>query len=196
MKKSTHLNYVALYQNVMGKPLVIGSGPVEGDSKIPVISPEGLKVYLNGEHDLSDFFDDDFQLDKIFLYGELIDPNAMIGMPSTSGTIKYGLGISNKFYLIFVRLKLDEESNGESEDAEDVLAIIKKSEIPQSFDYGDKTEYYIAREMLLCHFEFIFKHYDSYEQLLEEGWEINEELALVDFIHHYFELKKSLADKI
>lgn len=194
MNNSTHLNYLALNQNIFGKPLIFGSGPQEGDATDPIVSYEGLKIYLNGTHNLSDFIDEDFQLIELIRYGDMIHPDAMMGMPGSSGELKYELGITDKYYVIIVRLKLDEEVNGESEEASDLLALIDKSEIPSTFDYGEDTNYFLVKEMLLTHFEKLFEFYDTYEQLLEAGFEIYEELALDEIIRYHFDLKQSVRD--
>jgi hypothetical protein len=194
MNNSTHLNYLALNQNILGKPLIFGSGPQEGDAIDPIISYEGLKIYLNGTYNLSEFIDEDFELTELIRFGEMIHPDAMMGMPGSSGELKYELGITDKYYVIIVRLKLDEEVNGESEEASDLLALIDKSEIPSTFDYGEDTNYVIAKEMLLAHFNKLFEFYDTYEQLLDSGFEINKELALNEIIKYHFDLKQSVRD--
>ena len=60
MDKNTHFNYLALNQNILGKPLRIGSGPVEGSDIDPITTFEGLKIYLNGKHKLSEFTTSNF----------------------------------------------------------------------------------------------------------------------------------------
>jgi hypothetical protein len=174
--------------------MIFGSGPQEGDATDPIISYEGLKIYLNGTHNLSKYVEGDFELTELIRFGDMIHPDAMMGMPGSSGELKYELGITNKYYVIIVRLKLDEETNGESEEASDLLALIEKSEIPSSFDYGEDTNYFLVKEMLLAHFDNLFEFYDSYEQLIDEGFEINEELALNEIIKYHFDLKQSVRD--
>lgn len=43
--------------------------------------------------------------------------------------------------------------NGESDAESEILSLIKKSEMPESFDYGEANNYVVYEEMLLCHFE-------------------------------------------
>jgi len=190
MKDGTHLNFLALNQNIFGKVLKIGSGPVEGDSPEPIVSYEGLKIYLNGKHKLSDFLDSTFELEELISFGNLTHPSAMT--PNVSGELSYELGISKDFFVIIIRLKLNEESNGESEEASDILSVIKKFEIPEDFDYGDDNNYFLGKEMLMSHFEYLFDYYDSYDQLIEDGWVTNNEQALNEVIIYYFDLKKSI----
>ena len=47
MNTQNHMNYLALNQNILNKPLVIGKGPQEGSSEIPTTTFHGLQVYLN-----------------------------------------------------------------------------------------------------------------------------------------------------
>lgn len=192
MKNGTHTNYLALNQNILGKPLVFGSGPQEGSLEDPIINSEGLKIYLNGKHNLSEILDDNFEIQEMFLFGDMVHPNAMLGMPGSKGDLKYELGVSEDFYVIVVKLKLDEGTNGDSDEAVDILSLIKKSEIPETFDYGEHNNYFISKSMLLIHFQHLFEFYDSYEHLIESGFEINEELALNDVILDYFDLKSTL----
>jgi len=62
--------------------------------------------------------------------------------------------------------------------------------MPESFDYGEANNYVVYEEMLLCHFENLFEYDESYEQLINDGWEIKEESALEEVIKYYFDLKK------
>lgn len=87
--------------------MIIGIGPKEGSEIDPVISYEGLKIYFNGKHNLSKFIDEDFELNEILCFGEMLHPHAMLGMPFSSGKLTYDLGISDKLYVIIFRLKLD-----------------------------------------------------------------------------------------
>ena len=194
MENGTYINYLALNQNILGKPLVIGSAPKEGTEQNPILSHDGLKIYLNGRHNLSEFLDENFELEEIFSLGEMFHPNAMIGMPGSSGMIKYEFGISNEFYVIVVRLKLDEATNGKSDEAVAILSLIKKSEIPESFDYGGDNNYFLAKGMLLSHFDYLFQFYDDYKQIIEEGFHVDEELALGDIVKYHFDLKQSIQD--
>lgn len=196
MGNNTQLNYLALHQNIFGKPMIFGSGPTEGKAKDPITSFEGLKIYLNGTHDLAEIIgEDDLELNEIFLFGQMTHPTAMAGMPGISGRLKYELGISNKFYFLIIRLKLDESANGKSDDAVDFLTIIKKSEIPETFNHGDDNNYVLAKEMLLSHFDKLFEFCDTYEQAIEEGFEFDEEqVAFNEVVKYYFDLKKSISD--
>lgn len=192
MDKNTHLNYLALNQNILGKTLRVGSGPVEGDEINPIKTYEGLKIYLNGKHNLSEFTASNFELDELISFGDIIHPYAM--GDHSYGKIKYELGTTEKYFCIVVRLKLDEDEFGKSDEAFDILSLIKKSEIPNSYNYGTDQNYFLAREMLLCHFEYLFEFYKSYDELIKGGWEINEELAIVEIVKYFFELKQAVDD--
>ena len=194
MENGTHINYLALNQNILGKTLVFGSGPKDGTEKKPILSHEGLKIYLNGKHNLNELLDENFKLDEIFSLGDMIHPNAMMGMPGSSGVINYEFGISKDFYVVIIKLKLDEATNGKSDEAVDILSLIRISEIPETFDYGSDNNYFLAKEMLLSHFENLFEFYDSYDQIIEEGFQVNEELAIGDIVKYHFDLKKAVQD--
>ena len=192
MENGTHINYLALNQNILGKALVFGSGPVDGTEKKPILSHEGLRIYLNGTHDLNEFLNENFELEEIFSLGDMVHPNAMIGMPGSSGVINYEFGISKDFFIVLIKLKLDEATNGKSDEAVDILSLIKKSEIPESFDYGDDNNYFLAKEMLLCHFKNLFQFYDNYDQIIEEGFQVNEDLVIGDVVKYHFDLKEAV----
>ena len=65
MKAENHMNYLALNQNILHKPLVIGSGFKEGETKTPITTFHGLQVYLNGTHTMPEHE----ELDKCFTIG-------------------------------------------------------------------------------------------------------------------------------
>jgi len=48
MNSETHMNYLALNQDILNKPIVIGKGFREGESKTPISTFNGLQVYLSG----------------------------------------------------------------------------------------------------------------------------------------------------
>lgn len=193
MKNNTHLNYLALNQNILGKVLIMGSGPEEGNEVDPIITYEGLKIYLNGKHNLLDIIPSDLELDETISFGDILHPYAM--GDNASGKIRYELGISENLYLIIVRLKLDENTCGPSDEASDILALIMKKDIPETYDYGSDNNYFLAKEMLLSHFDYLFKFYNSYDELINGGWEISEELAIVEIVKYYFDSKKPAGDK-
>ena len=91
MASADHMNYLALNQNILNKGLVIGAGPREGTSETPITTAEGLKVFLNGTHVIPEHK----ELDKGSKIGSMIHPDAMSGMPGSSGEISYELYLRN-----------------------------------------------------------------------------------------------------
>jgi len=182
MNSSTHMNYLALNQNILNKGLVIGAGYQEGTSEIPITTAEGLQVFLNGTHVIPEHE----ELNKYFEIGSMVHPYAMSGMPGSSGEISYEFWVTEKEYIIIVRLKLDDSSFGESEPAADILALVKRDSLPKHLK--DTTESYsiISRAMLLCHFDSLFEFYNSIEELDE--WTFEDD-TLYSFVQYHFELK-------
>ena len=182
MNSSTRMNYLALNQNILNKGLTIGAGPQEGTSKTPIITAEGLQVFLNGTHVIPE----PGELDKWFTIGSMIHPYAMSGMPGASGEISYEFWVTKMEYIIIVRLKLDEFTCGESEPAAEILALVQRNCLPNNLKDTEESYSIISREMLLCHFESLFEFYDSIEELDE--WTFEDD-ALYSFVQYYFELK-------
>lgn len=182
MKSSNGMNYLALNQNILNKGLVIGAGPSEGKSETPIITAEGLKVYLNGTHVIPEHE----KLDKWFTIGSMIHPYAMSGMPGSSGKISYEFWVTKKEYIIIVRLKLDESTCGKSDPAADILALVQRNALPNNIADNEDSYHVISREMLLCHFKSLFKFYDQTEVFDE--WTFEDD-ALYSFVQYYFELK-------
>jgi hypothetical protein len=182
MNSSTHMNYLALNQNILNKVLVFGAGPQEGTSETPIITADGLQVFLNGTHVIPEHE----ELDKCFEIGTMIHPDAMSGMPGSSGEISYEFWVTKMEYIIIVRLKLDEFACGESEPAADILALVQRNCLPNHLKDSEESYSIISREMLLCHFESLFEFYDSIEELDE--WTFEDD-ALYSFVQYHFELK-------
>lgn len=185
MKEGNHMNHLALNQNIFNKTLVFGSGPQEGTSLSPTSTFEGLKVYLNGVHVMPEFT----ELNEGSLIGRMTHPNAMDGMPGISGELTYELWDTSKEYLIVVRLKLDEMANGDSDPAVDILALIKRDELPSNIADSEDNFSLIAKEMILCHFDLLFEFYDSLDDL--DDWTFEED-ELYTLVKHHFDLKESV----
>lgn len=179
------MNHLALNQNIFNKTLVFGSGPQEGTSLSPTSTFEGLKVYLNGVHVMPEYA----ELNEGSSIGRMTHPNAMDGMPGISGELTYELWDTSKEYLIVVRLKLDEMANGDSDPAVDILALIKRDELPGNIADSEDNFSLIAQEMILCHFDLLFEFYESLEDLDDWTFEEDELYALVK---HHFDLKESV----
>ena len=188
MNSNSHMNYLALNQNILNKGLVIGAGPQEGTSETPIITEEGLKVYLNGTHVIPEHE----ELDKWFTIGSMIHPDAMSGMPGSSGEISYEFWTTKMEYIIVVRLKLDESTCGESEPAADLLALVQRNALPNNIADNEDSYHVISREMILCHFDSLFEYYNSLEEL--DDWAFEDD-ALYSFVKYHFELKNDLNSK-
>lgn len=185
MNGSTQMNYLALNQNILNKSIVFGDGPQEGTVETPVNTFHGLHVYLNGTHKMPM----NAELNTGSLIGSMTHPNAMYGMPGCSGKLSYEFWETSKEYLIVVRLKLDESSNGASEPAADILAILKKDSMPDSITQTDDNHSIIIRDMILCHFDSLFEFYNSIEEL--DDWTFEDDL-LNSFVKYHFELKDTV----
>ena len=185
MNAQNHMNYLALNQNILNKPLVIGMGPQEGSSETPITTFHGLQVYLNGTHVMPEHED----LDKCFTIGSMTHPHAMMGMPGSSGDLNYEFWVTEKEFIIIIRLKLDEFTNGDSEPAADILSLVKKDEIPETVKQNEESYAMICQEMMLCHLESLFEFYENLEDLNE--WSFKDD-TLYSFVEDYFELKNSV----
>jgi len=120
------MNYLALNQNILFKPLRFGERPVEANQKESIQGLNNLSIYINGKHDISEYIDSSFELIELENIGYLTHPYAMFGIPDISGDLTNDFGISEKYFVIIVRSKLDEGAYGDSEQASDLLALIKK----------------------------------------------------------------------
>jgi len=131
------------------------------------------------------------ELDKRFEIGSMIHPDAMSGMPGSSGEISYDFWVTKKEYIIIVRLKLDESTCGESDPAIDILALVQRASLPNNLKDTEESYSIISTEMLLCHFASLFEFYESIEELDE--WTIDDNLYA--FVQKHFELKNATDSK-
>ncbi len=165
MKSATHMNYLALQQNILGKPLRIGSGPDEGTETEPNITKNGFKVFLNGTHSQPDFS----PINEHLHVGYMKHPHAMDGMPGCSGDLHYYLCITEHEYLVTISLKLDEETNGPSEEVTDWISLMKRKNFPEGIEDDSDNYYDIAQALLEAHLNNMFKFYESEEDI--NDWE-------------------------
>ena len=187
MDSGIHMNYMALNQNILFKPLRFGEGPVEGDQKEPIQSLNDLPVYLNGKHDVSKYVDSSFELTELLNIGHLNHPYAMNGMPDTSGDLTYDFGSTEKYFVVIVRLKLDEGAYGKSEQASDLLALVKKIDVPEILFEKEHYQFHIASSMLFPHLKQLFDLYETHESIIEAGFIVEKESALEELIKQFFE---------
>lgn len=184
MKNNDYMNYLALNQNILNKTFVVGSGPQSKNENVPITTYEGIVVFLNGVHAIPDNSD----IIQCFNIGTMTHPDAMMGMPGSSGDLNYQICITEKEYLILVSLKLSEFSNGKSKAAIDLLGLVQKDSLPPHVEHHEDNYGFIAQEVLNCHFDSLFMYYDSMEDL--KDWDFDEEDALFHFVKAYFENKK------
>jgi hypothetical protein len=168
-KANNHLNYLALQQNILGKPLRIGSGPEEGTETELYITKTGFKVYLNGTHSTPNHN----QIESHLLIGYMKHPHAMEGMPGSSGELEYYLCFTEHEFIAILSLKLDEETNGKSDAATDWVAIIKREDLPEGIEDNSDNYYEIAEALLEAHLNAMFEFYESEEDLNE--WEFGDD---------------------
>lgn len=169
MNSATHMNYLALNQNILCKPLRFGMGPEDGIETEPHLTKTGFKVYLNGTHANPGHN----QIENHLLIGHMKHPHAMDGMPGCSGELYYYLCITETDFIAIVSLKLDEETNGLSEEATDWIAIMKRENFPEGFEDNSDFYFEIAEALLEQHINSLFEFYESIDDLNE--WEFGED---------------------
>ncbi len=172
MKSSTQMNYLALNQNILCKPLRFGMGPEDGIETEPHLTKTGFKVYLNGTHANPGHS----QIENHLFIGRMKHPHAMDGMPGCSGEIEYYLCMTETDYIAIVSLKLDEETNGPSEAATDWLAIIKRTDFPEGIEDDSDNYYEISEALLEAHLNSLFEFYETEEDLKE--WEFGDDALM------------------
>ena len=175
---------MALNQNILNKTFVIGGGPQSKNEKTPITTSEGIKVFLNGVHVIPENSD----IIKCYNIGTMTNPDAMMGMPGSSGDLNYQICITEKEYLVLVSLKLSEFSNGKSKPAIDLLGLVQKDSLPTHIEDLEDNYGFIAQEVLYCHFDSLFQFYDNVADL--KDWDFDEDDALFQFVQSYFEKKK------
>jgi hypothetical protein len=168
-KANNHLNYLALQQNILGKPLRIGSGPQEGTETEPHTTKNGFKVWLNGKHPQPDFSD----IEDHLHIGYMKHPYAMYGMPGSSGDLHYYLCITAHEYLATISLKLDEETNGPSDEVTDWIALMKREDFPEGFEDNSDFHFEIAEALLEQHLQDMFEFHKTLDDLNE--WEFDDD---------------------
>ena len=77
--------------------------------------------------------------------------------------------------------------NGISESCYDLLGIIFKKDLPDSFSNENDLLYDLCEEILFLHFDYLFDCYESIEDI--NDWEISEEGILKVLIENWFENK-------
>lgn len=182
MKNSDYMNYLALNQNILGKFLIMGEGFRGKSEETPDISPAGIPVYLNGLHKVPGYA----EVNTCFNIGAVIHPDAMMGMPGSSGELCYQLCITDNEFLVAVQLKLDEFSNGASNPARELLALVKKEDLPEELSDHEDNYYRIAQEMMHRHFQELFKYCGTFEELRD--WEFQDD-GLSELVKAYFGAK-------
>ena len=185
MNSETHMNYLALNQNILNKPLVIGKGFREGESKTPITTFHGLQVYLNGTHTMPEHE----ELDKCFTIGSLTHPYAMMGMPGSSGEISYEFWVTEKEYIIVIRLQLNDFGEQEATPAAEILSLVKRDEIPGNIEQNKESYATICQDMMLCHLESLFEFYETIDEL--DDWSFEDD-TLYSYVENHFELKKAV----
>jgi hypothetical protein len=100
-------------------------------------------------------------------------PHAMDGMPGCSGELEYYLCFTEHEYIAIVSLKLDEETNGKSDEATDWVAIIKRTDFPEGMEDNSDNYYEIAEALMESHLNDLFKFYEREDDLKE--WEFGDD---------------------
>jgi hypothetical protein len=186
MKASNHMNYIALQQNIIGKPLRIGSGPDEGTETVPHLTKNGFNVFLNGTHSKPDFS----PIIEHLHVGYMKHPHSMDGMPGCSGDLHYYLCITEHEYLVTISLKLDEETNGPSEEVTDWISLMKRKNFPEGIEDDSDNYYDIAEALLEAHLNDMFKFYESKEDI--NDWEFADD-ALKNMIMERYDSESKIS---
>lgn len=182
---NNQMNILALNQNILNKSLVIGSGFQEGNIETPKTTFHGLEVFLNGIHKMPDYNEQD----KGLIIGSMTHPHAMNGMPPMSGILSYEFWTTDKEYIILVSLELVGSEKEDSDPATDVLAIVKKDQIPKNITQNEENLPLICQDMMLCHLESLFEFYESIDDL--NDW-VFEDDTLYFYVKYHFELKNAV----
>ena len=96
----------------------------------------------------------------------------------------------NRCYVVIVRLKLDEGAYGDSEQASDLLALVKKEDVPETLFEKEHYQFYIAGSMLFPHLKQLFEFYETHESVIEAGFIVEKETPLEEVIKQFFESEK------
>lgn len=184
MDESTKMNYIALNQSLFNKTLVIGEGVKGLDLEEPIITKEGIHVYLNGQQVIPSRG----KLENGVHIGRIYHPYAMVGMPSMGATIDYEMWWTKDVqeYIILVRFKLDEAANGESDPAVDILSLTQFKTMPAEILKLENHPSVICEAMMVCHFDELFMNIDKLEDL--EEWEIEGD-EMEGIVKRYFASK-------
>lgn len=179
MDRATHMNYLALNQNVFNKAMIIGQGPQEGSVENPTETPSGIKVYRNGKHAMPEIE----ELEHVYDIGSLSHPQLMFGMPGCPGDLGYEFWQTETQYVIVIRLQLDEYVDEGAEPAADILAVAERSDIPDEILHSDNCHEVACKAMMNYHFQSLFDYYESAEEL--NDWVFQPD-ALHSLVAEYF----------
>ena len=113
-------------------------------------------------------------------------PYAMMGMPGSSGELSYEFWVTEKEYIIIIRLQLNDFGEQEVTPAAEILSLVKRDEIPQNIEQNKESYATICQDMMLCHLESLFEFYETIDDL--EEWSFEDE-TLFSYVKHYFEMK-------
>lgn len=180
MTRNNQMNYIALNQQILNKSLLMGTGFVGREEENPFKSEQGLNIYINGSHKMPDHG----EIETFLNIGEMYHPEIMFGMPGCGGKISYDFGITEKEFLVIVRVELDDfDEDNESEPAADLLALTKRDELPGNIKDEEDSYLLICQEMLSAHFSNMFEFHPSMEDL--KDWTFNED-ALHELVQNFF----------
>lgn len=182
-ERATGMNYVAVRQSLLRLPMIIG-----GSSE-----PTPPTVIVKGGHEvcIGNFYEhglevDDLLMDEVTRIGSMTDEHLMPGMPSSGGYVEYILVPTNEYYVIYVTLKLDEWAIGESDPAEVPILWMKRSpdleaETHEEADGDDWKYYYPVFNMLQAHFDHLFSHATTMEDVYQEfdGLLVNNAIGMI-----------------
>ena len=165
MDENTEMNYIALNQSVFNKYLTIGEGIKGIDLEEPIITKEGIQVYMNGQQVMPSHS----KLEEGVHIGSIYHPYAMVGMPSMGANIDYEMWWTKNVqeYIILVRFKLDEVANGQSDPAVDILSLVQFKTMPAEILKLENHPLVICEAMMICHFNELFMNIDNLEDLKE-----------------------------
>jgi hypothetical protein len=167
-ERATEMNYIALEQEIMRIPLVIGGRKEPSDVKSFTIDGNLISVGSYFEHG---FEWRDVVEGKNILLGTMTSDNLLPGMSSSGGEVTYVFVLTKNYYVLFAVVQLSEDVVGKSEPAQAPIAWMHRSLELESKKVEElsNTSYdwpylYPSVALLQAHFSNIFDYISSKDE--------------------------------
>jgi len=167
-KRATEINYIALEQEIMRIPLVIGGR--KEPSEVQSYTINGDLIFVGN------YFEHGFEWGKAIedsniLLGTMVNENLLPGMPSSGGEVTYVFLLTEDYYVLFAVLQLSEDTVGESEPAQAPIAWMRRSlelESKQVEELANSSYdwpyLYPSVAMVQAHFSNIFSYISAEDE--------------------------------